>query len=525
MFIIKRKITNSKLIITTILVLLIGSMNVYSQNHTVNVEIEDLLPQYNNYHWTYTGLAGYGHDMAIDSIVIDQMTKRYIISGSVHDLSGGASDTDYSIELEYRVGSDAIVQTKNEEAMMDSKYDEIELIITPLEEGTSWSQEVEDAEGNTTTLDSEITSVEETDMGMIFTVRYDDPNSDYYEERKIQEGKGIVSFEKIMFNEGDSYTAGYSHLESSTGLNLNNDFQDVSDSAWYRDYVAKLITMNLIDGYPDQTFKPDEDISVAEFIKVTVESLSYYPENDSEQWSAPYIEKALELELIEENEFDDYNRPISRAEMTKIIINALDVELQSGQLDFSDANEIDSEYLPYINTAVELGIIHGYPSDNSFRANQTTTRSEASKMFVTLVEQMIEIQPFSSEDALNLEAEFENRLYQETEGDNWVVVNYDDKEDLIDYISEIADRNLAQTYVDDYYVYSNDELTLPPKDGITTILEDRDYHLERIHPRSYSLTQETTTEMLGHYTITVIYHYENEQWIMKDRLFEYHDEQ
>ncbi len=32
-----------------------------------------------NYHWTYTGFAGYGHDMAIDSIIVDQIITRYII--------------------------------------------------------------------------------------------------------------------------------------------------------------------------------------------------------------------------------------------------------------------------------------------------------------------------------------------------------------------------------------------------------------------------------------------------------------
>ena len=280
--------------------------------------------------------------------------------------------------------------------------------------------------------------------------------------------------------------------------------------------------MDLIDGYPDGTFRPNGEISVAEFIKVTVESLSYYPEGETDHWYDPYITKAIELELIEEGEFEDFNRPINREEMTKIIINAIGEEPKVGQLNFSDTTEIDGEYLPYIYTAVELGIIAGYPSDKSFRPEQISTRAEASKLFVILVEDMIEIRDFNEGNALVLEEEFENRLFQETEEDSFVVKNYDSKEELIEYFSEIMDSNLAETYVDDYYEYVDGELALPPRDGPVMIIEDRDYSLEMIHRRAYKLTQETETELHGKYTLRITYHYENGRWIIKDRDVEIH---
>ncbi|WP_422484591.1 S-layer homology domain-containing protein [Gudongella sp. DL1XJH-153] len=517
----RRKFVNTKLLAVVILALALSPVSVFAQNHTQSVELEDLLPQYNNFKWIYHGSVEYGHDMEIESIVTDQNTANYFIEGNVHDASGGESDSDYSLGLEYTVHSDVIIQTKTEEMMLDSDYDEIELIRTPLEEGSSWTQEVENSEGETT-LESTITEVEDTDDGMIFTVRYEDLNSDYYEEREIQEGVGVITFTKLMITEDDSYPMGYSLFEEGSGVELGIDFHDVSGEEWYIDHVSKLVTLDLIEGYPDGSFRADGEITVAEFIKITVESMSYYQEAESGIWYEPYVSKAIELELIEDDEFEDYNRPITREEMTKIIVMATGEEPQSGQLSFTDAAEIDAEFVPYVYTAVQLGIIEGYPSDNTFRADRTSTRAEASKLFVILVEEMIHAEEFNEEDALALEAEFENRLYQETEADSWVVRDFDNKEDLIDYISEIADRELVSTYVDNYYDYMDGELVLPPKDGITTIIEDREYQLEMIHPREYQMTQETTTEMVGHYTITITYRYENDGWIMQDRDLEVH---
>ncbi|MDW7668785.1 MAG: S-layer homology domain-containing protein [Bacillota bacterium] len=516
-----RKLKHNKILIILVLAVIFTPMNAFAQVDADTVELEDLLPKYNNFKWTYTGFAEYGHDMEINSIIVEEMSTRYMIEGSVHDMSDGEADSDFSINLEYILQSDVIIQNKDEEMMMDSKYDEIELLRTPLDEGSTWYQEVE-SDGVVTTLRSTITEVEDTDDGVIFTVRYEDINSDYYEQREIQSGVGVISFERIMIDGDTSYTMGYSINEEISGVDVEIDFQDVAQGQWFTDYVSKLVTMNLIDGYPDQTFRPNGEITVAEFIKVTVESLSYYPEGESEHWYDPYVSKAVELELIEEGEFEDFNRPINREEMTKIIINAIDEEPQSGQLEFSDTNEIDAEYLPYIYTAVELGIISGYPSDNSFRANQVSTRAEASKLFVILVEDMIETEAFTEEDAVALEAEFENRLFQETEEDSWVVLDFDNREDLVDYFAEIMDRELAESYVDDYYEYVDGELTLPPKDGPVMIIEDRDYELEMIHRRAYKLIQETETELYGHYTITITYHYENERWIIEDRDIEIH---
>lgn len=513
----------SKILFVLVLSLIIAPMQTYGVSHTQNLTTEDLFPAYNNYHWSYNGFVEYGHDMSVDSIIKNQTSTHYNISGSVYDASGGASNTDYSITLDYIIESDVVTQNKDEEAMLDSKYDSIELIRTPLEQGTTWTQSVTDANGNTTSLVSTITDVDTSDNNKVFTVSYQDASSPYYEERKIEEGVGVISFEKLMISEDSSYSVGYSLFEESSGVALDVDFSDVAGDDWYEKYVDKLVTMNLIDGYPDDTFRPDNEITVAEFIKITVESLSFYPGQGEDLWYTPYISKAIELDLIDSEEFDDYDRPIERDEMTKIIVNALDEEPEQGTLEFSDSTNIEVEYRPYIYTAVELGLIAGYPSDNSFRPDDISTRAEASKLFVLMVEDHIAIELFTKDDGLALETAFEDRLFQETEDDSWVVKDFDTIEAVIDHMAEITSRELAETYVGNYYEYMDGELTLPPKDGPTKILEDRDYQLKVVHPRAYRITQETTTEMVGNYTLKVTYHYENNDWIMEARDVEVHE--
>ncbi|TCT16229.1 S-layer family protein [Natranaerovirga pectinivora] len=511
-----KKLITSKPLVALILLLTSSSFNVFAEKENLSIAIQDLLPHYNNFNWSYFGITGYGHDMSIASIIKNDDNLHYYINGNVHDMSSGESNADFSLSLEYIVESDTLIQIKEEETMLDSEFDRIELIRTPLVQGTHWTQEVE-KNGTLTTLSSTITDVEVTNEGTIFTVIYEDTNSSYYEKRQLQEGIGVIDFEKVMYNnEDEEYMVNYSLFTNETGLDTSINFKDTSRSAWYMPYVSKLITLDLLHGYPDQTFRPNKEITVAEFLKLTILSLSYNLEAGDDIWFNPYIEKSLELDIISNDTFDDYNRPITREEMTKVIVNALGKEPQWGELDFTDADEIDSEYVPYVYIAIELGFIQGYPSYNTFALNQFTTRAEAAKLFAFLAETIYTQESLSISNSLDLENEFQDRLFQETE-EGWVVRDFNNKQDLIDYIAEIADRELVETYVNNYYDYIDGELVLIPKDGPTLIIEDREYQLEIITPKNFQLKQETTTDMIGHYTLTITFHYEDNRWIVTNR--------
>jgi hypothetical protein len=54
--------------------------------------------------------------------------------------------------------------------------------------------------------------------------------------------------------------------ELSDGSNLT--FPDVDTSAWYADYIATAKTLGIVDGYPDGTFKPADSVNRVEFLKM-----------------------------------------------------------------------------------------------------------------------------------------------------------------------------------------------------------------------------------------------------------------
>ncbi|ABR49787.1 hypothetical protein Amet_3667 [Alkaliphilus metalliredigens QYMF] len=139
----------------------------------------------------YDGFAEYSHQMRIEEIIDEGEKREYVIRGEVGDPSGGESTMDRNINIKYIITDNKIVQEKSEETMLDSKFNKITLIQAPLVAGNLWSEEVLDNQGVATTISAFIQKIEiPRDGSTQYTVRYDDVNSSYYEERVIEGGNG-----------------------------------------------------------------------------------------------------------------------------------------------------------------------------------------------------------------------------------------------------------------------------------------------------------------------------------------------
>jgi len=72
-------------------------------------------------------------------------------------------------------------------------------------------------------------------------------------------------------------------------------FRDVAGGAWYEPYVMTAAQMGIIGGYPDGTFRPDDRINTAEFLKMIALAFgipagapSSYADVPEDAWYAPY---------------------------------------------------------------------------------------------------------------------------------------------------------------------------------------------------------------------------------------------
>jgi len=98
----------------------------------------------------------------------------------------------------------------------------------------------------------------------------------------------------------------------------SNCFSDVKDE-WFAPYVCTAKKLNLVDGYPDGTFKPADQINFAEAAKIIATAFKIQlGADDPSLWFKKYIialqnEKAIPLTV------DYFDEKITRDEMSEII--------------------------------------------------------------------------------------------------------------------------------------------------------------------------------------------------------------
>jgi len=169
-------------------------------------------------------------------------------------------------------------------------------------------------------------------------------------------------------------------------------FPDVPSNHWGKAFIDSLSSKEIITGYPDGSFKPNENVKINEFIAMTVKALGYSYESKSSDWSKPYVDKAIELKLILDREFTDYNAQINREQMTSIIVNAVVLKeyRPTSTLDtyvkneMADYHKVSDYYKQNIIDSYKFGIVTGYP-DKTFRPKNNSTRAEASAVIINML--------------------------------------------------------------------------------------------------------------------------------------------
>ena len=172
-------------------------------------------------------------------------------------------------------------------------------------------------------------------------------------------------------------------------------FTDVKETDWFYNVLNEVVYRGIIEGYPDGTFKPQNNITRAEFTKVIIfalelEMLEGNAFIDTENhWAKDMINTAVENHIIDRSEYGYSYVPdekITRIEMAKMIVRALgfekDAKNKAGEkTKFLDNITIKDTDKGYVIIASDNGIINGYPN-NTFQPNGKATRAEAAQMLM-----------------------------------------------------------------------------------------------------------------------------------------------
>ncbi|GGA17401.1 hypothetical protein GCM10008018_72060 [Paenibacillus marchantiophytorum] len=154
-------------------------------------------------------------------------------------------------------------------------------------------------------------------------------------------------------------------------------FSDIGGH-WAEQAISGAIQKGYVDGYPDGSFKPEGQVTRAEFIKMVDNALhiSIASAGAGDAWYIPYINAAATSGFHQRSDFTsgDWNTPMSRKEMARVALRSAT----------GDKNTEDQKWM-YL--ATKAGLITGLDDTGTLGEDQSTTRAQS----VTIIERILSI--------------------------------------------------------------------------------------------------------------------------------------
>jgi hypothetical protein len=99
-------------------------------------------------------------------------------------------------------------------------------------------------------------------------------------------------------------------------------FTDVEANHWAVGFISIATSQEIVKGYPDGTFGPQNNVTYAEVITMLLRALGYGPVLDHLSWPTGYLTKAAELRLNKGISFLS-NAPATRGDVAALVANAV----------------------------------------------------------------------------------------------------------------------------------------------------------------------------------------------------------
>ena len=169
----------------------------------------------------------------------------------------------------------------------------------------------------------------------------------------------------------------------------NNTFKDIGEFLWAEEAINSLTQAGILAGYSDGTFLGNSNITRAEFTKIIVLANNAYDINavcdfedvDADSWYAPFIASAKATGIINGYENNTF-RPddlITRQDISVIVYNAMFADTEVHEPSFSDSASISDYARTPVGTMQHLSIIKGM-GYNLFYPRQLATRAQAAQI-------------------------------------------------------------------------------------------------------------------------------------------------
>ncbi|HEX3012323.1 MAG TPA: S-layer homology domain-containing protein, partial [Syntrophomonadaceae bacterium] len=155
-------------------------------------------------------------------------------------------------------------------------------------------------------------------------------------------------------------------------------------SHWAADAIQNLADQGIVSAMPDGTFRPDKNISRAEFAVMVVKAFKLTNNNgkvfsdSAKHWAKNYITIANAYGII--NGYSDTkvgpDDPITREQMAVMIVKAANLQDSSTNLSFNDGTKVSAWAKDAVAIVSAKKVMSGLP-DGSFLPQAKSTRAQA----------------------------------------------------------------------------------------------------------------------------------------------------
>ena len=192
---------------------------------------------------------------------------------------------------------------------------------------------------------------------------------------------------------------------------LQVGFSDVSTDYWAKDFITELAAMEILEGFPDGTFRPDAPVTRAQFAamlrkafaKGKIRQAIAFKDVSTQFWAYNAIREVYQMGFLNAVIAKDFNpsQSLSRLDILVALAQGLNYQ-NSGSTDtilsvYSDATTIRREHRSLIAALTQRGIVVNYPNVNMLSAERVATRSEVSALLYQALSSTEEVANISSQ--------------------------------------------------------------------------------------------------------------------------------
>ena len=221
-------------------------------------------------------------------------------------------------------------------------------------------------------------------------------------------------------------------------------FSDLNTTHWAHASITQMTNSGIINGYPDGTFKPEKNVTRAEFSKILVKALELenrtttnFEDVATDFWGYNDIKIASNYLSAYEMNGKNYFMPNDyavREDVAVAVVKASGFSNLGANYDvlnqFSDKNEISVNLRDYISIAVEKGLMRGN-ANGTFNPKGKLTRAEAAQLILNALSIKENYKEESGIDVQLKNIKYNSKTSTIDLGENWreygIGIEYDKK--------------------------------------------------------------------------------------------------